>query len=635
MNKKIIGILRTNPRGFGFVETEDKNLTDIFISKSDINRAIDQDIVEVLIKDNPIKGIEGIVVKIIKREKKTFVGVIKDIHKDYYLSYIPVFGIKSKVHVYSTEKLIIGDRIEISITKWAKDEDEIIEGKLNRYLANISDASQDTKIAIIEYNILEEFDEKVKNEAKNLKITSEDLKKRVDLTNLNAITIDPKTARDYDDAISIEKNNNNTFSLGVHITDVAFFVKQNSYLDIEATKRANSVYFPSKCIPMLPTELSNNLCSLKENEIRLTVSVLMDFDENGEIIKYDIVKSYIKSRKRFSYEQAFEILKSNEKNEYKKDLENLKMLALLLKKKRFDRGSIDFALNDSVIVLDKNENPIKVEIVEYDITHQMIEEFMLKANEVVATHIDKKKKNLIFRIHEEPSIENLEEFFNFARSLGFYLPKKPTTEDIQKLFIEAKKTKLLKLLSINFIKSMRLAIYSKENIGHFGLALTHYTHFTSPIRRYSDLVIQRILFDEESEDINLTKISKLTSDKERNAAKAENSVIFLKKLRLLKQFYKNDPNKNYSATITKIKSFGIIFEIEELLLDGFINLADIEYDYFIYEITYLKGRRTKQILKLGDKINLKIKSIDLIMLDVRYFISKNEKTKKRFLSKRR
>jgi ribonuclease R len=482
---------------------------------------------------------------------------------------------------------------------------------------------------------LQEFDEKVKNEAKNLKITTKDLDDRVDLTNLRAITIDPKTAKDYDDAISIQKNKNNTFSLGVHITDVAFFVKQNSYLDIEARKRGNSTYFPSKCVPMLPTELSNNLCSLKENEIRLTVSVLIDFDENGELIKYDIVKSYIKSRKRFSYEQAFEILESTKKNEYKKDLENLKNLALLLKKKRFDRGSIDFALSDSVIILDKNENPIKVEIVEYDITHQMIEEFMLKANEIVATHIDKKKKNLIFRIHEEPSIENLEEFFNFARSLGFYLPKKPKTEDLQKLFIEAKNTKLLKLLSINFIKSMRLAIYSKENIGHFGLALTHYTHFTSPIRRYSDLVIQRILFDEEDSDINLSKISKFTSDKERNSAKAENSVIYLKKLRLLKTFYKKDPNKKYLATITKIKPFGIIFEIEELLLDGFINLSDIEYDYFIYEITYLKGRRTKEMLKLGDKIHLKIKSIDLIMLDVKYFISKNEKTKKKFLFKKR
>ncbi|NGX56104.1 MAG: Ribonuclease R [Candidatus Anoxychlamydiales bacterium] len=625
MNKRIIGIFHANPRGFGFVETEDKDTTGIFISKADKNKAIDLDIVEVEIKENPLKGIEGKIVEIIKREKNTFVGIVKDTSKKNYLVYVPILGFKSLVELQSEELLKIGDRVEILITKWPKDEKDMIEAKLKKYLAHISEASKDTYCAIIEYNIKEEFDDKTKNEAKNLKITNEDLKKRKDLTNLNAVTIDPKTARDFDDAISITKHPNNTFSLGVHITDVSFFVKANSFLDIEAAKRGNSVYFPSQCIPMLPKELSNNLCSLKEDQKRITVSVLMDFDENGDLKKYDIVRSYIKSKKRFSYEQAYSILKSKKENKYKNDLENMTKLCEVLKKKRFDRGSIDFALSDSIIILDENENPIKIEVVEYDITHQMIEEFMLKANEVIAYHLDKKKKKLIFRIHEEPSVENLEEFFGFARSLGFYLPKNPKTKDIQKLFIEAKKTKYLKLLSINFIKSMKLAIYSKENIGHFGLALEHYTHFTSPIRRYSDLVIQRILFEEEDIDINLKDISKATSEKERNAAKAENSVIFLKKIRLLKKFYKEDPNKKYQATITKIKPFGIIFEIDELMLDGFINLADIEYDYFLFEETYLRGRRTKQKLTYSDKIHIQIKSIDLITQDVRYFISRRKR----------
>ncbi len=626
MKKEIVqGTLRTNPRGFGFVIVKDKKMKDVFISKADMKNAIDGDFVEVEIKQISIKGPEGKILKILKREKSHLTGIIwSQLHKDY-VAFVPILGADWPVIVKSEKKLHIGDRVILEILQW-EDKNEKTICKVTKFLSHISDASKDIEAAAAAFNIKEEFSKEAENEIKNLKISKNDLLNRKDLTHLTSLTIDPIGAKDFDDAVSIFKDLHNHYHLGVHVTDVAHYVKANTNLDKEAAIRANSTYFPGTCIPMLPHKLSSDLCSLKENKIRLTISVLMQFNSSGELLSYEIVRSYIKSKKRLTYEKAKQILDSSQSCKYKKDLHNMVELCHLLKKKRFERGSIDFALPEARVIVDNHGIPIKIDIVEYDITHQLIEEFMLKANEIVATHLDNLGKKLIFRIHEAPSHDNFKYFYDLAKSLGFALPAKPEHKDLQNLFIKAKNTKYLHLLSLGFIKNLKLAYYSPENVGHFGLALSHYTHFTSPIRRYSDLITQRILFDEEEENVNLNEIALICSEKERNSFKAENSVTTLKKLRLLKKIIKKDEKKVFVATITKVKHFGIFFELDSYFIEGFIHISEIRDDYYEYsqENLTLTGRRTHKTLSFADKIKVNILNIDLILLEAQYrFIKKD------------
>jgi ribonuclease R len=626
MEKEIIqGILRTNPRGFGFVIVKDKKMKDVFIPKLDIKNAIDGDLVEVEIKQISIKGPEGKILKILKREKSHFAGIIcSKLHKDY-IAFVPILGSDWPVIVKSKKPLNIGDRIILKVLDWEDKNGKTI-CELFKYLSHISEASKDVEAAAIAFNIKEEFSKDALEELKKLTITKNDLLERKDLTKLNSVTIDPIGSKDYDDAVSIYKDANNHYHLGVHIADVAHFVKPNTDLDKEAAIRANSTYFPGICIPMLPQKLSNNLCSLVEDQIRLTVSVLIEFNPSGDLLSYEIVRSFITNKKRLTYEKAKEILDSSKKQKHKKDLHEMMELCHLLKRKRVERGSIDFALPEARIIVDQQGVPLKIETVEYDITHQMIEEFMLKANELVATHLDNLDKKLIYRIHESPSYDTFKYFYELAKSLGFKLPANPDLKDLQDLFIKAKNTRYLYLLSLGFIKNLKLAFYSPENIGHFGLSLTHYTHFTSPIRRYVDLIIQRILFNEEDENVNLDEIAHICSEKERNSFKAEMSVTTLKKLRLLKAIIKKDPHKIFKATITKVRHFGIFFELDGYFLEGFIHVSGIKNDYYVFsqETFTLVGSRTGKTLSFADKIKVSISNIDLILLESQYrFIKKD------------
>lgn len=624
MKKNIYqGILRANPRGFGFVSITSSQMPDVFIPKSDMDKAIDGDTVEIEITKTSKKGPEGIILKILKREKTHFAGIIWTKDKKNYIAYIPMLGADRLAIVRSNKNLKIGDRVILKAIKWEKD----LICEVTKLLSNISDATKDTQAAMAEFQIRSDFSKQIKNDVKNLTISKKDLLNRKDLTYLETITIDPESARDFDDSISLTKDDENIFHLGVHITDVAHFVKANSALDIEASLRGNSTYFPDICIPMLPKELSKELCSLQENNLRLTISVMMDFSQKGDLISYDIFRSFIVNKKRYTYENAKKELDSSKKSHHKKLLKTMVELCLLLKQKRFERGSIDFSMSDYRLKIESSGIPEEIEIVEYDITHQMIEEFMLKANEIVAEHLSKRKKQIIYRIHEEPSIETFKDFFDLARSLGFFLPPNPTLQDLQKLFIQAKKTSYLQLLSISFIKNLKLAAYSPENLGHFGLALEYYTHFTSPIRRYSDLIVQRILFDEENKNIDLVEIAKNCSEKERNSFRAESSVKTLKKLRFLRKQLKKNPNAIFSASITKVKSFGIYFELDNFFVDGFLHVSQLFDDYYEYfqKTLSLIGKRTGKILSTGEKIKVKILSIDYIIQEIQYKFVKKDK----------
>jgi ribonuclease R len=506
----------------------------------------------------------------------------------------------------------------IQVTQWSS-ETELAEGEMVQYIGHISNPAIDVEAAIAEFGLASTFSKEAKLEAKAFKkqFSEESWKQsgRKDLTDLDCVTVDPDTAKDFDDAISLTEDEKGHFHLGVHIADVAHYVVPGSHLDKEAALRCNSTYFPGTCVPMLPEELSNELCSLKPNVIRLTQSVLAEFSPTGELIHCDIVRSFIKSRKRFTYKEAFAVIQKEKKSPHLPLLERMVKLCHVLKHKRFERGSIDFASTDEVILVNDQGVPLKIEIVEYDITHQMIEEFMLKANELVAIHLNNEGKMLIYRVHEEPTAESFKDFFAFARALGFFVPPNPTHRDIQHLFQTAKDSPLVGQLSISFIRSMRLASYSPDNLGHYGLALEHYCHFTSPIRRYTDLIIQRLLFNELPENVDLSAVATACSEKERISFKAESSVTHLKKLRLAGTYFAKDPNMVYEAVITKIKPFALFFEVPLFDVEASFHISEIGRDYYEYnpKTMSFRGSKTGKTFCSGQRIYVRLEKVDYIL----------------------
>ncbi len=643
----ITGILHMHPRGFGFVQPDHPTqyATDIFIPKHMTDSAVDGDLVEVVVNpdSNWEKGPDGKVVAVLKRGRTHIAGTIREMDShNHLIVYAPLLGTSKALVCDNPQKLPvkIGERVIVKVKKWG-DEEDATTGEILYSIGHINDPSCDVPAAIEEFDLPKDFSLEAIEEAKEFgtTVSKADLRGRKDLTKTTSFTIDPETAKDYDDALSISVDNKGNFHVGVHIADVAHYVLPNSYLDCEAKKRCNSTYFPNFCLPMLPEELSNQLCSLKAKVIRLTASVLMDFDKEGTLTKYEIVRGYIKSAKRFTYEEAKKVLDGKVKSPYKGELQLMEKLCLLLRKKRRERGSIDFAMPETVIVIDEKGWPTGMKTIEYDITHQLVEEFMLKANEIVAKHLADQGKPLLYRIHEEPSPENLEDFYAMARTLGFKLPKAPEPHDLQQMFHEAKNTPYGQQLAIGFIRSMKLACYSPENVGHFGLSLEHYCHFTSPIRRYSDLIIQRILFEDELTQEELDAIGLRCSGQERVSFRAETSVKTLKKLRLLKVELDKDPSREFTGSITKIKPFGIQFEVTPMMVEGFLHVSELEDDYFIYDPRgHLTGKYTGKIHKIGETLKVRPKSLDFILQEVAWeLICKRQKGSrgKRTLPRRR
>jgi ribonuclease R len=636
--KTVTGVVRIHPRGFGFV-IPDPSLgleEDIFIPKHLTDNAIDGDTVEVGIamEVKSEKGPEGKIISIIKRGRTHLAGTITRIDDSgFAVTHVPLLGPTKRAIVEPdpSRPFHVGDRILVEVVEWGEDQYSPTVCTLSEQIGHISDPSCDIPAAIKEFDLRAAFPKSVLKAAKGFgsKIPKEDLKRRKDLTHLECVTIDPETAEDFDDALSVTKDRKGHYHLGVHIADVAHYIPPLSALDKEAVLRCNSTYFPGKCIPMLPEELSNHLCSLKPRVTRLTVSVLMQFDKKGNLLDYEIIRSAIKSKKRFTYKEAKEILDKKKKSPFAKSLKSMVELCHLLKTKRYGRGSIDFSMPELVIQVDPKGSPIGTTWVEYDITHQLVEEFALKANELVASELTQRGVNLIYRIHEEPSEENIKEFFALAKSLGFHISEKPSLDEIQKLFTAAKKTPFAHQLSVSFIRSMKLAYYSPDNVGHYGLALEHYCHFTSPIRRYSDLVTQRLLFDEEKDAADLEKIALKCSEQERISFKAETSVKLLKKLRLLEQYMRYDPDRVYSAVVTRIKPFGLFFELPELLIEGFLHISELEDDYFHFnpQRNTLRGQTTGKTHKVGEKLSVLLTSIDLILLETKWLLLHSRKRK--------
>ncbi len=613
----VTGIIRIHPRGFGFLIPDNRELfpEDIFIPRHGTEGAVDGDTVEATAGPSMYsdKGPEGRVLKILRRGRSHLAGIITYVgRKGQIFAYAPLLGENVSMRILPSEEreLEMGDRITIHVIDWGSKRKEPL-GEMSAYIGHISDPSCDVPAAIEEFDLAAAFPQETLEEAQAFgpSVTAQDCKNREDLRELACFTIDPDTAKDFDDALSLTRDKAGNFYLGIHIADVSHYVKPGTSLDTEAMARCNSVYFPGTVVPMLPHELSSHLCSLKPDVNRLAVSILVTLDPEGTVTHYRIVRSVIRSQKRFSYREAKEVLDGHKKSKFKPELELMVGLCHLLKKKRYERGSIEFSLPDISLELDSTGNVKGIHLIEYDITHQLVEEFMLLANETVATHLSKHGKPLTYRVHEEPNPENIRDFALTAAALGFEISSEPSTEELQLLFDSARGSPFGEFLATAFIKSMKLACYSTQNIGHYGLGLAHYTHFTSPIRRYIDLIVHRTLFNEIEENEDLIAAATRCSEQERLSAKAESSVLQLKKMRYL-EARALEGHDTFDAVIVSLKPFGLIFELKEILYEGFLPLPGVGF-------------------AVGAKVRVKLSSVDLVTRQVVWSLLTPSKPKKK------
>ncbi|MEC7839458.1 MAG: ribonuclease R [Chlamydiota bacterium] len=644
-NEIVTGTIRMHHRGFGFVVPDDSISypEDIFIPKPLTHNSVDGDKVEVIINNESIseKGPEGRVINIVSRGRTHIAGIIKEVDRlGELIAYVPMLGQSQRVVVHPGKRKSLkpGDRLVMEIIEWGTKDTETL-CRYSHYLGHISDHRCDIKASIEEYELRSEFPKSAIDEAQSYgkTVQQRDIKAREDLRDLECFTIDPDTAKDFDDALSLKKDRKGNFHLGVHIADVTHYVRPGSPLDSEARQRANSTYFPGYCLPMLPKELSNNLCSLKPNVNRLAVSVLMTLSKTGELLDYRITRSVIRSQKRYTYKEAMKILQDKKASPHSKTMKLMEKLCLLLKKKRFERGSLELAVPELAVIVDEEGLPESTEYIEYDITHQLVEEFMLKANEVIAKHLTDEQKEVAYRIHEPPPDDSFKDFVLLARSFGFELPDNPTQEELQTLFDKSVETPYGQHLASAFIRRMRMAIYSPTNIGHYGLSLEHYCHFTSPIRRYADLIVHRILFGDVIGSEQLQSITNHCSEQERISAKAESSVKLLKKLRLLHAIQEDEPLKEYDAVITNVKPWGMTIEIMALMMETFIHISDIGDDYFEFNERKMQlvGRHSGANYRSGEELTVTLRSVNFITLESKWDLIYEEIPEEGYHTKKR
>ncbi len=629
----ITGVLEVTQAGYGFVTHKNSGLGDVFIAARNLGTAFHGDTVEVaLFASKKRKNIEGQIIGVVKRKRNEIVGTLNKSHSFYFIK-----PDDPKIHrdIYinpdKTGKARVGDKVTVGNIVWERSminpEGEIVQtlGKTGSF---------DTDIASIakEFNLPYRFPKEVLGEADKIpvKVSAADVRKRMDFRKKVVFTIDPVDAKDFDDALSIEKLENGNYEIGIHIADVSNYVPAGSTLDKEALRRGNSVYLVGRVIPMLPERLSNNVCSLVPDEDRLTYSVIAELTKRGKLIDYKIGKSVINSKRRFTYEEVQDIIDKGE-GDFSSELYLLNSLAQTLRKKRMRTGSIDFFTPEIRFELDESGNPVSIQRKEIKQSNMLVEEFMLLANRVVASRIASPPKGeihpFIYRVHDLPDNEKLQEFARFVKSLGYsFNPNAASkSKEFQVLMQMVKGTEEEGVINELAIRSMAKAVYSANNIGHYGLGFKYYTHFTSPIRRYADLMVHRMLFSylekkgkEKYSYNSLEDISDHISVTERNAVDAERLSVKLKQIEYLKAHL----GEEFHAIISGITHFGIFVKITDILAEGLIRVRDLEGDFYVYdEKKYsLIGRRTKKQFRLGDKVQVKLVRADLEKSELDFII---------------
>ncbi len=610
-------------RGSAYV-ISDQSTEDVYISSKNLNHALDGDIVKVLIKfvNKRSKKPEGEIVEVVKRSIDKFIGTVK-ISKDF------AFVIPDKKNM-STDIFIPLDKLH-----GAKDGDKVIAqfiewptkakspiGKVIELLTNLSINDLAMNTILVDYGINFKFSEKQLEEANQIpsNITDEEIKKRKDFRNVTTFTIDPKDAKDFDDAISINKIDEDTFEIGIHIADVSHYIQPNTLLDKEALKRGNSIYLVDRVIPMFPEKLSNELCSLRPNEDKLCYAAVFHLHKNGKVLKEWFGRTIIHSDKRFVYEEAQEVINAGT-GKYFDELTILNNIAHKLRAQRFKEGSIAFETSEVSFVLDPTGKPIGLTKKERLDTHMLVEDYMLLANRSIAKVINKAKPSrpMVYRIHDEPDIEKLLELAHIAKEFGHRVdvstPKK-IPDALNNLMAAVKGKPEQDLLEKLAIRTMAKAVYSTDNVGHYGLGFEFYTHFTSPIRRYADVLVHRRTteFLSKSQSIAdkeaLEKQCNHISDMERKAMEAERASVKYKQV----EYMQAHVGETFDGIISGVTDWGIFVELIENKCEGMIRLNTIEHDTYTFNAATktVTGSISGDKLRLGDKLKVKVIKADLV-----------------------
>ena len=633
-----VGRLIGNKKGFGFVDIEGDE--DVFIPPTCMNGAIHGDQVIVEITSKKGLDLEGRIVKVLDRKLHQIVGEF------YYkggLGHIDPDDKKISIHIDIEQSKTMGamNGHKVLVRLIGKGEKGNYKGEVIKILGHKNDPGVDILSIVSKYEINDVFSDEVMEAVEQLplEVTEEEYIGRRDLRNKTIFTIDGDDAKDLDDAVSIDKLENGHYLLGVHIADVSHYVKENGEIDKETYERGTSVYLADRVIPMLPHKLSNGICSLNGGVDRLTMSCDMEIDEKGNIVDYDIYESVINSKKRMTYRAVNDILEKNivepGYEPFVDDLKEMEVLAHILRKNKERRGYIDFDIDEAKIIVNDNGEAIDVKLRERGTGEKLIEDFMIAANETVATHIYYMELPFIYRIHGKPNEEKIESFSQFLKTLGIsiqYNKNEITPKDMQRVLDSLKENKLFHLLSSLLLRSMQKAVYDKNNIGHFGLASKCYTHFTSPIRRYPDQTVHRLLrtylfqkkLDPETIrywDLKLISIAEHSSEKERNAISCEREVDDMKKA----EYMMKHIGEEYEGMITSVLNFGMFVELDNLI-EGLISNDDMRGDTYYYDestFSYV-GKNSNKRYRLGDRVKVTVlnaskenKTVDFILSEMK------------------
>lgn len=610
-----------NPRfAYIIVEGEDK---DIYVRSRDLGSAVHGDIVEISILSSR-KGAspEGKVTHVVERGRTRFVGRIEVspnysfIVPDYKKLYQDFFVYQENINNAETN-----DKVVFEVTKWGTT-DRNPEAKVIEILGKTGENEAEIHSIMAEFDLPFRFDPGVLKESENIKdeISASEIKKRRDFRDVLTFTIDPEDAKDFDDAISFQKLDNGRYEVGVHIADVTHYVQPGGTLDKDAFDRATSVYLVDRTVPMLPERLSNQLCSLRPNEDKLTFCALFEIDDKAKVYNEWFGRTVIHSNQRFAYEEAQEQIESG-KGHLANELQLLNKIALKLRKDRFAKGAVNFETTEVKFRLDENGKPLEVVPKERKDAHKLVEEFMLLANRAVATYVFKMKKGedkntFVYRTHDHPNPEKVTDFAQFAKQFGHTLNIEETavSQSLNKLMADIEGKPEQNVLQQLAVRAMSKAKYTTDAKGHFGLAFPHYTHFTSPIRRYPDMMVHRLLqhYLDGGKSINKKDYEEKclhSSEREKRAADAERASIKYKQV----EFMSMAANKVYGGIITGVTDFGVFVEIIETKCEGMVRLTDMTDDFYEFDERNFRiiGRRRKKIYRLGDKVNVRVKKTDI------------------------